>query len=158
MKPDKKYMSQISVADTDINFTPPSFSKSLFRNEPNVPYNNNSSLDLFPSETESSQLYCYYSSFNDCDEKNSKIIPSMRIPTPSEILQNFDLDLDETDDLERDGSKGDVNRIYTQIEKNNPSIFTTFSSYGIPSPITKVIIKRSIKLSLMYYNKEQVIK
>lgn len=153
MKPDKKYMSQISIDDTDINFIPPSFSKSLFRNESSVP-NNDSSLDLFPSETKSSQLYCYYSSFNDCDEKNANIIPSMRIPTPSEILQNFDLDLDETEDLGRDGSKNDVDMIYLQMEKNNPGIFTTFSSYGIPSPITKVIIKRSIKLSLMYYDKK----
>lgn len=154
MKPDKKYMSQISIDDTDINFTPPSFSKSLFRDESSAP-NNNSSLDLFPSETKSSQLYCYYSSFNDCDEKNANIIPSMRIPTPSEILQNFDLDLDETEDLGRDDSKNDVDKIYLQMGKNNPGIFTTFSSYGIPSPITKVIIKRSIKLSLMYYDKSR---
>lgn len=153
MKPDKKYMSQISIDDTDINFIPPSFSKSLFRNESAAP-NNNSSLDLFPSETKSSELYCYYSSFNDCDEKNSNTIQSMRIPTPSEILQNFDLDLDESEDLRRDGDKNDVDRIYLQMEKNNPGIFSTFSSYGIPSPITKVIIKRSIKLSLMYYDKK----
>ena len=154
MRPDEKYMSQITIDDGDINFIPPSFSNSLFRNESPMPKNNNNSLNLFPSQTESSQLYCYYSSFNDCAEKNNNIIPSMRVPTPSEILQNFDLDLDETEDFERDGSKNDVERIYLEMKKNNPDIFTTFSAYGIPSPITKVIIKRSIKLSLNYYNKK----
>lgn len=154
MKPDEKYMSQISIDDMDITFVPPSFATSLFRNEPNVNNSTDSSLELFPSETKSSQLYCYYSSFNDCDKKNSKIISTMRIPTPSEILQNFDLDLDESEDLERDDSKNDVDRIYLQIEKKNPSILATFSAYGIPIPITRVIIKRLIKLSLLYHNKK----
>lgn len=156
MRPDEKYMSQITIEDSDINFIPPSFSKSLFRNESPNPKNNNNSLNLFPSETKSSQLYCYYSSFNDCAEKNNNnnIIPSMRMPTPSEILRDFDLDLDETEDFERNDSTNDVDRIYLEMQKNNPGIFTTFSAYGIPSPITKVIIKRSIKLSLNYYNKK----
>lgn len=168
MKPDEKYMSQIKI-DDDINFVPPSFSTSLFRkdytdtnnithktNVYNTDYemnNNNSSTDLFPSETEESQLYCYYSSFGDCSEKNDKFNLNMNIPTPSEILRNFDLDLDETTDLERCHSKSDVDKIFAKIEKRNPGILATFASYRIPYPIAKVIIKRIIKLSLLYSDK-----
>lgn len=220
MKPDKKYMSQINLDDDDINFVPPSFNKSLFRNEyntntpyisvpnpstnsntsgpntstntvpppnmNNIPYNSgannsttpnmnnnngtnvgssNNSLGSVPSQTDVSQLYCYYNSFGNCPGQNTNTNSNqsmnttnskqnMSTPTPSEVLRSFDLDLDETTDLQRNYSNTDVDRIFSRIERRNPGIFATFSSYRIPYPIARVIIKRIIKLSLLYSDKK----
>lgn len=156
MKPDEKYMNQVSTKaeekeETYINFIPPSFIASISRN---MPTKNNSALELFPSETQSSELYCYYSSFGDCDKKNSSRDLEMRVPSPSEILTNFNLDLDEITDLERQRPDNEVDNIFLQIERRNPGIIGTFSSYRIPYPIARVIIKRIIKLTLLYSKKK----
>ena len=47
-----------------------------------------------------------------------------------------------------------VDKIYSEIELKNPGIHSTFSKYGIPDPICKVITERLIKLALLY-NKEE---
>lgn len=157
MKPDKKYMSQVSKNDTkEFNFTPPVFNASLFRDE-SLKNNNNSddySSNLFPSETQSSETRCYYNDFDDYSNENSNITYNSIMPSPFDILRNFDLDLDETTDLERDCYNTDIDKIYLEIEQNNPGILSTLCEYGIPCPISKVIIKRLIKLSLLYCNKK----
>ena len=76
------------------------------------------------------------------------------IPTTFDVLRSLDLDLDETEDLERVHSDNDVNKIYSKIEKSHPGIFATLYSYRIPRPIVRVIVKRLIRLTLSYCNKE----
>lgn len=157
MKPDKKYMSESSKDTIDIHFIPPTFSSKVRMSEL---FNNsaNSYLNLYPSETETEFLYCYYSSFGDCDDNNKNNVKSndSRIPTPSEVLMNLemDLDLDELNGLDRTCCDNDINTIYSLIEKNNSGVFTTLSSYKIPYPIAKIIVRRIIKLTLSYCEKE----
>ncbi|SFD33188.1 hypothetical protein [Clostridium uliginosum] len=117
--------------------------------------NNDSYLNLFPSETSESELYSYYNALNkNITNTNTNENSSMRILTPEEILRNFDLDLDENIDLERACCNNDINKIYSEIEKKHPAILSTLSAYKIPYPISRVIIKRLIKLSLNYCSKE----
>lgn len=122
---------------------------------------NNSSLDLYPSETQNEFLYCYYSSFGDCEEnnKNNKNYTqnnSSRIPTPSEALINLDMDIDidELNGLDRTCCDNKIDDIYSKIENEHSGIFTTLASYKIPHPISKIIIRRLIKLTLLYCEKE----
>lgn len=152
MKPDKKYMAESSSDNLDIHFVPPTFS-SEFRQDSLKDQNPNEFLDLYPSETENEFLYCYYSSFGDCNN-NVTVNSNARVPMPSEVLMNFDLDLDESTDLERACCENDVNGIYDLIVKNNSGIFSTLSAYRIPSPIAKILVRRLIKLTLSYCEKE----
>lgn len=154
MNPAEKYMSQVSQDDSDIRFVPPSFMESniydsfLSRSE-------NRSLDLFPSETGLPEL-CYYSdnpndAFNRGDNYN---IVNDTIPSTFDVLRNLDLDLNESEDLERAKSENDVDKIYSKIERTHPGIFATFYSYRIPRPIVKVVVKRLIRLTLAYCDKD----
>ena len=157
MNPDKKYMSQVNLDSTDIKFVPLSFINKTLRDEVSTNVNNNHNLDLFPSETGLPKL-CYYS--NESDDSISRNTNSNMntakdaIPTTFDVLRSLDLDLDETEDLERVNSDNDVNRIYSKIEKKNPGIFATLYSYRIPRPIVRVIVKRLIRLTLSYCDKE----
>lgn len=157
MNPDKKYMSQVNLDNTDIKFVPLSFINKTLRNDVSTNVNNNSNLDLFPSETGLPKL-CYYS--NESEDSISRNTNSNMntakdtIPTTFDILRGLDLDLDETEDLERVHSDNDVNKIYSRIEKRNPGIFATLYSYRIPRPIVRVIVKRLIRLTLAYSDKE----
>lgn len=123
-------------------------------------YNNstNSYLNLYPSETESEFLYCYYSSFGDCkyNNKNYNKHNNYRIPTPSEALINLDMDidLDELNGLDRTCCNNDIDAIYSKIEKDHSGIFTTLSSYKVPYPISRIMVRRLVKLTLSYCEKE----
>ncbi|NFE75475.1 hypothetical protein FDC27_15280 [Clostridium botulinum] len=174
MKPDKKYMNIECNNDFDYNFVPlqnnfnfrcnqssltPFFkvNNSLFDNEPDNNFNfgfrsNNTSSNLFPDETIESQLYCYVNQLDkNCYKNDTTKKDTSSELTPDKVLRGFDLDLDENEDLERVNSDNDVNRIYLKIEEKNPNLLSTFSRYGIPYPIARVMIKRIIKLSLQYY-------
>lgn len=89
---------------------------------------------------------------NDID-KYIPMHPMIRVPLPSDILKNFDLDLDEENDLDENRGDSDVNRIYSDIEANNPNVMRALSDYEVPLPLAKVITKRIVKLSLQYYDK-----
>ncbi|MCE5222234.1 MAG: hypothetical protein LLF98_13565 [Clostridium sp.] len=153
MNPDKKYMSQVNLDNADIKFVPLSVINKSFRDDVNTGHN----LDLFPSEAGLPEL-CYYS--NESEDSSSKNINTnintakYTIPTTFDILRSLDLDLDETEDLERVHSDNDVNKIYSIMEKRNPGILATLYSYRIPSAIVRVIVKRLIRLTLSYCNKE----
>lgn len=153
MNPDKKYMSQTSLDDTDIKFVPPSFVYNKSYNE-SFQKENNRNLDLFPSGTGLPEL-CYYSDDpNDSLDRNFGInIADNSVPTTFDVLRNLDLDLDETRDLERAHSDDEVNKIYLKIEQRHPGIFAVLYAYRIPRPIVRVIIKRLIRLSLTYCDK-----
>ena len=156
MTPGEKYMSEVKFKnDSDFTFTPPSFDRSL-SNDDTVNDNSNSFLDLYPDQTERSELYCYYSIFGNSDKKNSKDFDKTKnrlyAPTPFDILRGLDLDFEET--LNSNKNESDVEKIYSEIELKNPGIHSTFSKYGIPDPICKVVTKRLIKLALLYNKKE----
>jgi len=151
MNPDEKYMSQVNLDNADIKFVPPSFINKKLRDDLTSNVNNNTNLDLFPSETGLPKL-CYYSSESvDSTNRNSNInIANDTMPTTFDALRSLDLDLDETEDLERVNSENDVNKIYSKIEQRHPGIFATLYSYRIPRPIARVIVKRLIRLTLSY--------
>lgn len=154
MNPDEKYMSQVSLDNNDIKFVPPSFvKKSLYDGD--ICDDNNRNLDLFTSDTGLPEL-CYYS--DEIDDPNSRSsnmnIANNTIPTTFDVLRNLDLDLDETEDLERVHSDNDVNKIYSRIERRHPGIFATLYSYRIPRPIVRVIVKRLIRLTLSYCDRD----
>lgn len=153
MNPAEKYMSQVNLDNADIKFVPLSVINKNLRDE----VDNNHNLDLFPSETGLPEL-CYYSDEpEDLISRNANSNMNTtkdRIPTTFDVLRSLDLDLDETEDLERANSNNDVNKIYSRIEKRNPGIFATLYSYRIPRPIVRVIVKRLIRLTLSYCNRE----
>lgn len=156
MNPDKKYMSQLSSSDNDIRFIPPSFMSTNIYEKVSLDAGNTRNLDLFPSEVGLPKL-CYYSDeLNDNISESSNIsnIANNSIPTTFDALRNLDLDLNEEEDLERSNSDNDVNKIYLRIERRHPGIFATLYSYRIPRPIVRVIIKRLIKLTLSYCDKD----
>ena len=142
MNPDEKYMSQVNLDNSDIKFVPPSFINEKFRDETTNNINNHLNLDLFPSETGLPEL-CYYSNepenFSNRNGDTNINTAKDTIPTTFDVLRGLDLDLDETEDLERVHYDNDVNKIYLKIEQRNPGIFATLYSYRIPRPIARVI-------------------
>jgi len=155
MNPDEKYMFQVNLDDTDIKFVPPSFINKNLRTDITSNINNNHNLDLFSSEKGLPELCCYSDEPDHSTNRNVNMNTVMdSIPTNFDVLRNFDLDLDETEDLERVYSDNDVNKIYLKIEQKNPGIFATLYSYRIPRPIVRVIVKRLIKISLSYCHRD----
>lgn len=61
----------------------------------------------------------------------------------SELDINFNID-------ENTLQKSNVNNILMEISQNNPMIFDTLTSYGIPYDVACKIAKRIIKLTLIY--------
>ena len=84
---------------------------------------------------------------------NMNSLPFNNFENPSsamlQALRDFDLDLDEETDLSR-VPENRVNRIITEIEQNNPGIFSLFEAYRIPRPIARLIMRRIIRLTLNY--------
>lgn len=154
MNPDKKYMSQVSSDDSEIRFVPPAFiyDKSLSNDY-------NKSLDLFSSRYGLPELCTYSDDPEDSLKKDFGInVAENSVPTTFDILRNIDLDLDESEDLERVNSENEINKIYLKIEQKHPGIFATLYAYRIPRPIARVIIKRLIRLTLSYCNNKWYLK
>lgn len=127
----------------------------MYDDDINTDYDEESeSLDLYPDETDEDQLYCYYNSLGGCNNNQNKKEDLKRNPETFEVLRGLDLDIDEASDLNSNYSENDVNKIYAEIINKNPGINHSFSLYGMPSPIIKVVTKRLIKLSLLYNNKK----
>ena len=156
MKPDEKYMGEINLK-RHFKFIPPSFDRSLIieDNKSNDNMNNeNDYLDLYPSETDEDQLYCYYNSVKACNNTVENKKSNSRTPEPFEVLRCLDLDMDETSNSDNISSQNNIDKIYNNIITNHSSICNSLSLYGMPSPIIKVITKRLIKLSLLYNNRK----
>ncbi|WP_024615201.1 hypothetical protein [Clostridium sp. Ade.TY] len=180
MKPDKKYMSFLEEDETIFE---PFDIDSSFRNlssgfSPNIdPVNLNiegflnfdskipqilgSQFDLRKQAIEdalgnSNELYCYNKAISNEFESE------FNVPIPTEILRNFDMDLDENDLLDNynnnfrpiNQNNCNPNEIFEKIRINNPMILKTMESYKIPFPIAKTLIKRIIKLTNMYCCRE----
>lgn len=153
MKPDQKYMSEVESNSSNYSFTPPSFNKNLFRNSPDK--NNSYFSELYPSETEESELYCYHNSLGNCYSQNLESDIRNEAPTIIDALRNLNFDEDEILDLNQDENsemrqKNPIQKIFSQIQNNNPEIYRTLLAYNIPKPIAKTLMKKIIRLTLVY--------
>lgn len=219
MKPDKKYMSMFEdellfepfYVDSSFRDLNSSLSSSInpinlnlegFLNvNSETPRTIGSQFDLRQEALkaalgEPQELYCY----------NRSVAPSLNnkynLPMPTDILRDFDMDLDENDLINDYDSReqfkptqpfpptiqpfppstkplppstkpfppttkpfppgpaplppGRCNPevIFQRIRVNNPMILRTMSSYGIPFPIARTLIKRIIDLTNTYCRRE----
>lgn len=94
--------------------------------------------------------------FNNPDSNNSNNSRSYNDLLHLELLRNFDFSLDS--DVKTDSRSGDnsidVDKVFSDIEDNNNGLITTLNSYGIPSPIANLTIKKIIKVTLDNSRKE----
>ncbi|ATD54577.1 hypothetical protein [Clostridium chauvoei] len=149
--------------------------KNLSQTTDPTPSNNNlnnpnlGNIDLlYPSEIPADELYSYNST-GKCKANETPInIPNLKSSnTPLEkreydeddelihmnILRNFDFSTDEIFDL-RNSNCSNIDKIFKEIEANHSGIIGTFKAYRIPYPISALLVKKIIKLSLEYSEKE----
>lgn len=134
--------------NNDLNFTPFNQMKSILVNPfmlPPLTSRNETTNEQYPDETKKDTLYSY--------NKPIKKVPSNMGSRILNSLRELDLDLDESTDLAMNINEN-IDTIYNKIELNYPGTFILLNSYNIPSPISKLIIRRIIKLSIKYCNKE----
>ena len=115
----------------------------------NTTINNSNTTGLeYPSELDDSFLYSY----NEPKVNERYIDDSVNI---LEILRNFDISLDfsSSESRKNNSTEDEVNEIFSLIEKDNPGILATMKAYRIPYPITKLLIKKIIKISLDNYKR-----
>ena len=106
--------------------------------------------ELYPSETLEDELYSYnedVSNPNNTDTRNNLL--------HLDVLRDFNLSLDEDikDDI-RGCCNNSVNEIFKHIEEDDAGLLDTLKSYGIPYPIAALIIKKIIKVTVNFSNKE----
>ena len=108
----------------------------------NINVKSNTSVE-YKSEVDDSILYSY----NEPKVNERYIDDSVNI---LDILRNFDISLDfsSSESRKNNCSEDEVNKILSLIEKDNPGILATMKAYRIPYPITKLLIKKIIKISL----------
>ena len=111
-------------------------------NNTNITNNTNTELE-YPTELDDSFLYSYN------EEKVNKSYLDDSINT-LDILRNLDISLDFSlnDSRKYNCTEDEVNELFALIEKDNPGILATMKAYRIPYPITKLLIKKIIKISL----------
>jgi hypothetical protein len=151
------YYNEIGECYKGGNKSNTNMSKAPMGNTGNLDYNpssmseesgeNPSSMSYIGSEKQNSMN----AGRNDID-KYIPMQPIINVPLPSDILKNFDLELDEEMDFDENRGDLEVNRIFSEIEANNPNVMSVFLDYQIPSSLAKVITKRIVKLSMQYYN------
>lgn len=112
--------------------------------------NNTNTMNLSKNNTDSMNA----GNGRDDYEQYIAMHPTVRLPLPSDILRYFDLELNEEKYLGENRGDSDVNKVYSEIEANNPNVLNVFLDYQIPAPIAKIITKRIVDLSLQYYNRE----
>ena len=134
--------------NNDLNFTPFNQMKSILGNPfmlPPLTSRNETTNEQYPDETKKDTLYSY--------NKPIKKVPSNMGSRILNSLRELDLDLDESTDLARNINEN-IDTIYNKIELNYPGTFILLHSYNIHYPISKIIIRRIIKLYIKYCNKE----
>ena len=118
-------------------------------NNTNTNNTNNTTTGLeYPSELDDSFLYSY----NEPKVNERYIDDSINI---LDILRNFDMSLDfsSSESRKNNCTEDEVNKIFALIEKDNPGILATMKAYRVPYPITKLLIKKIIKISLDNYKR-----
>lgn len=65
-----------------------------------------------------------------------------------------EFEANEADDIRKKGAykPSEVNKILRKIERYNPGIFRYMRMYGIPYPAARLLCRRIIRLTLMYYD------
>lgn len=95
---------------------------------------------------------------------NSNMMPNM-IPSMMNVEQMLPtttagmnmMEQDDYEDMDEDMTRKkeygpkEINKILMKMEKYNPGIFRYLRMYGVPFTIAKKIIRRIIKVTLMYY-------
>lgn len=126
---------------------------------------------LYPDETPEDELYSYNnnstfinntiinekpsnSTEKDTTKNNIKSTNLSQVPTPSEVLRHLNLTLEDDIDLERKSYDKKINKIYKHIEEDCPGIIKVLCEYNIPEPIYKLLLKKTIKLSLNHCKRE----
>lgn len=107
--------------------------------------NNNTNYkgELYPSETLEDELYSYNT--NDINNSNRDINTLIHL----DILRDFDLSLDlDIKSNTRSDSGEAIDEIFEAIKSNNNDLIETLNSYKIPYPISSLLIKKIITLSL----------
>ena len=105
---------------------------------------NNTNIDLeYPTEQDDSFLYSY----NEPKVNERYLDDSVNI---LDILRSFDISLDfsSSESRKNNCTEAEVDEVFALIEKDNPGILATMKAYRIPYPITKLLIKKIIKISL----------
>ena len=178
MSPDKKYMPTFRKSDDgDIKFQPFNsnidgnspfigwipilFYNSSTMNFPNANMGNNTltnmvspmPLNNFPMPNNNNSITNNIADLYSYNKKNKKNNDNSMMSRnssfiPSDLLRDFDLDLDEDTDLARNCCNSDIDKIYNYIEENNSGTISLLQAYDIPLPIIKLIIKRVIKISI----------
>lgn len=106
--------------------------------------NNNNNINLeYPSEQDDNFLYSY----NEAKVNERYFDDSVNI---LDILRNFDISVDfsSSESRKNNCTEDEVDEVFALIEKDNPGILATMKTYRIPYPITKLLIKKIIQLSL----------
>jgi hypothetical protein len=120
--------------------------------ENSLPFTNNLYLNGFDNRSaigdnfnkiKLSSTYWFNSLFNNSTEINRGYVP-----VPVQLFEDIDNDFD--DRLTSDN----VNQIFRKIEENNSSIMKSLEAYKIPFPVSKMIVKKLISLSIKYSSKE----
>lgn len=103
---------------------------------------NNTNLE-YPSEQDDNFLHSY----NESKVNERYLDDSVNI---LDILRNFDISVDfsSSESRKNNCTEDEVNELFALIEKDNPGILATMKTYRIPYPISKLLIKKIIQLSL----------
>ncbi|MDS0524164.1 hypothetical protein NNC19_00650 [Clostridium sp. SHJSY1] len=72
----------------------------------------------------------------------------------TEIIKNFDLDLNEDLDLSRVNSDKRIDDIFSSITQKHEEVVSLLRAYNIPFPIIKLLIRKIIKLTLAHGKRE----
>ncbi|GFP74899.1 hypothetical protein [Clostridium fungisolvens] len=115
------------------------FTNNLYLNG----FNNRSAIGDNFNKIKLSSTYWFNSLFNSSTEINRGYVP-----VPVQLFEDIDNDFD--DKLTSDK----VNQIFGKIEENNSSIMKSLEAYKIPFPVSKMIVKKLIALSIKYSSKE----
>lgn len=162
-------------SDNKVNFTPPDSSAGINSNLVTIPQisilpepklnssnpmistdktnnglNNNPTTNTLenPSAVNKDELHCYGTPSSKCppNDINNEMDTE---PVHMNILRNFDFSLDSSYDT-RDCYQNEVDKIFKRIKEDNGSIWGTLKAYRVPTPISSLIIKQVIKLTIKY--------
>lgn len=128
-----------NLPDTDDNFTP--FRDNQFFTSETLTYN------TFPNND---SLYCY----NSPNEFSNNSLEAETLPTDILRMFDFSIELDDIEDCNRKPYNNLSDKVFQEIENNNPSILGAMKAYKIPSPIAGLLVKRVIKITLNYLDRE----
>lgn len=107
--------------------------------------------ELYPSEMLNNELYSYNEENSNTNTTTNRTITSL---THLDILRDFDLSTDfDIENNSRTCCAKQVDNIFKEIEEDYVGLLSTLKTYKIPYPITSLIVKKIIKITLDSKNK-----